>query len=167
VSGNNNDWTVSNLTSVDQSTDTCTNNFATLSPLTFSEGTLSEGNLEIDHNGSAGKFCASTFEVSQGKWYFEAKLLNYSSSSRPAIGLAQSHNSFRGGIYANTNYALFLPEGGAYESNSAHSVSGISTSPATNDIFMFAIDLDNLKFLPLNSLNFDKSTSSSLSDIIS
>tara|TARA_R100001079_G_scaffold68960_1_gene36221 strand:+ start:283 stop:1680 length:1398 start_codon:yes stop_codon:yes gene_type:complete len=146
VSGNNNDWTVSNLTSVDQSTDTCTNNFATLSPLTFSEGTLSEGNLEIDHNGSAGKFCASTFEVSQGKWYFEAKLLNYSSSSRPGIGIAQSHNSFRGGIYANTNYALFLPESSAYESNSAHSVSGIGVSPATNDIFMFAIDLDNLKF---------------------
>jgi len=146
TSGNDNHLAVSNLTAVDQSTDTCTNNFATLNPLTFSEGTLSEGNLEIDHNGSAGKFCASTFEVSQGKWYFEAKLLNYSSSSRPAIGLAQSHNSFKGGIYANTNYALFLPESGAYESNSANSVSGISISPASNDIFMFAIDLDNLKF---------------------
>ena len=73
------DFSTTGLAATDQSTDTCTNNFATLNPLTFSEGTLSEGNLEIDHNGSAGKFCASTFEVSQGKWYFEAKLLNYSS----------------------------------------------------------------------------------------
>ncbi len=145
-SGNDNDFTVNNLTSIDQSTDYPVVNFATLNPLTFSEGTLSQGNLEIDHNGSAGKFCASTFEVSQGKWYFEAKLLNYSSNSRPGIGLAQSNNSFKGIIGANNNYALFLPESGTYESNGGNSVTGISVSPASNDIFMFAIDLDNLKF---------------------
>jgi hypothetical protein len=31
-SGNGNNFTVNNLTSIDQSTDTCTNNFATLNP---------------------------------------------------------------------------------------------------------------------------------------
>ena len=48
VSGNSNNFTVNNLTSVDQSTDTCTNNFATMNPLnvptsnapTFTEGAL-------------------------------------------------------------------------------------------------------------------------------
>jgi hypothetical protein len=33
TSGNTNDWTVNNLTSIDQTTDTPTNNFATLNPL--------------------------------------------------------------------------------------------------------------------------------------
>ena len=33
VSGNNNDFTVNNLTAIDQSTDTCTNNFATINSL--------------------------------------------------------------------------------------------------------------------------------------
>ena len=43
----NHDFTVNNLTAIDQSTDTCTNNFATLNPLdNFYESTLSEGNLK-------------------------------------------------------------------------------------------------------------------------
>ena len=33
TSGNDNHFTVNNLTAIDQSTDTCTNNFATLNPL--------------------------------------------------------------------------------------------------------------------------------------
>jgi hypothetical protein len=33
VSGNGNDFTVNNLTSIDQTTDTPTNNFATLNPI--------------------------------------------------------------------------------------------------------------------------------------
>jgi len=33
VSGNDNDFTANNLTAIDQSTDTCTNNFATMNPL--------------------------------------------------------------------------------------------------------------------------------------
>jgi len=146
ASGLSNNFTVNNLTSIDQSTDTCVENYATLNPLTNSEATFSEGNLEIDQNGSAGRFTTSTFEFSQGKWYFECKLLNYNSDSRPTIGIAQSENSFRGIMFANNNYAALLPESGAYESNGGNSVSSISISPASNDIFMFAIDLDNLKF---------------------
>ena len=145
-SGLGNNFTVNNLTSIDQSTDTCVENYATLNPLTNSEATFSEGNLEIDQNGSAGRFTTSTFEFSQGKWYFECKLLNYNSDSRPTIGIAQSENSFRGIIFANNNHAALLPESGAYESNGGNAVSSISISPASNDIFMFAIDLDNLKF---------------------
>ena len=47
TSGNGNDFTVTNLTSVDQSTDTPSNNFATLNSLTnASYHTLAEGNLQ-------------------------------------------------------------------------------------------------------------------------
>jgi hypothetical protein len=48
TSGNGNDFTVNNLTSIDQTTDTPTNNFATMNPLT-SHGTvtLAEGNQKL------------------------------------------------------------------------------------------------------------------------
>ena len=40
----------------------------------------------------------------------------------------------------------FLPESDTYQSNSATAITNIDTSPATNDIYMWGIDLDNLKF---------------------
>jgi hypothetical protein len=49
VSGNGNDFTVNNLTAIDQTTDTPTNNFCTLNPLVYSTGsyTFSEGNCKL------------------------------------------------------------------------------------------------------------------------
>ena len=62
VSGNDNDFTVNNLTSIDQSTDTCTNNFATMNPLDnfFTGSTFSEGNLKIATGGSSLVYNTST-----------------------------------------------------------------------------------------------------------
>ena len=69
------DLTEVNLAATDQSTDTCTNNFATLNPLTIVAGaslTLSEGNLQF--NGTSTDAGAkATFGVSSGKWYWEVK----------------------------------------------------------------------------------------------
>jgi hypothetical protein len=59
TSGNSNDFTVNNLTSIDQTTDTPTNNFATLNPLSYNNQpggnyiTFSEGNLKAVGNSSA------------------------------------------------------------------------------------------------------------------
>jgi len=145
TSGNGNDFTATNLTATDQTTDTPTNNFATMNPLTNSEATFLEGNTEIDHNGSAGRFTVSTFEVNKAKWYFEAKLLNYGGDSRPNIGLGQSTNSFRGILLANNNHVSYLPESSNYQTNGGSSTT-VNTSPSSNDIYMFAFDLDNLKF---------------------
>jgi len=83
VSGNGNDFTVNNLTSLDQSTDTCSNNFATLNPLTIPSGaslTLSDGNLALNGN-STDAGAKSTFGVSSGKWYWEIKANKASSAS--------------------------------------------------------------------------------------
>ena len=70
-----NNFTVNNLTAADQSTDTCTNNYAVLNPLTIPNGaslTLSEGNLQF--NGTSTDAGAkATFGVSSGKWYWEVK----------------------------------------------------------------------------------------------
>jgi hypothetical protein len=79
VSGNSNTFSETNLATTDQSTDTCSNNFATLNPLASgvaiggSAGTFTEGNLFF--SGASSAWCATkgTFSVTQGKWYMEAK----------------------------------------------------------------------------------------------
>jgi len=75
VSGNSNNFTLNNLTSVDQSTDTCTNNFCTFNSLyNFNvDPTYSEGNCLLTFGGTWGGGKA-TMAVNKGKWYWEAKL---------------------------------------------------------------------------------------------
>ena len=78
VSGNGNNFTVNNLTSIDQSTDTCTNNFATFNALSKNDSgtiTFSNGNLTTAHSGSDSVYSSySTIGVSSGKWYTEFKV---------------------------------------------------------------------------------------------
>ena len=70
------DFTETNVAAIDQSTDTCTNNFCTLNALdnSFAGATLSEGNCKILCNGGSTSFITSTFGLTKGKWYWEAKL---------------------------------------------------------------------------------------------
>jgi len=69
TSGNDNHFAVNNLTAVDQSTDTCTNNFATMNPLDnfYGQGTFSEGNLQIAQSDASYASLTSTIGVSSGK----------------------------------------------------------------------------------------------------
>ena len=73
AAGSNN-FTVNNLTAIDQSISTPTNIFATGNPLFPSDGTIafSEGNLKLVSSGTNGGGL-STFGVSKGKWYIEVK----------------------------------------------------------------------------------------------
>ena len=146
TSGNDNHFDDANATATDVTTDTPTNNFNTLNPLTNDEQTFSEGNTKTVKGGNAGSFATSTFEVNKGKWYFESKLLNYSGDSRPTVGIAQSHNSYQGTLAgAPNNKAYYLLETSYYRSNAGSAVT-VNSSPATNDIYMWGVDLDNLKF---------------------
>jgi hypothetical protein len=80
VSGNGNNFTVNNLTSIDQTTDTPTNNFATLNPLqqvrSGSAGVFnfSNGNTTIGKTSdSIWRTGLSTLGVTSGKYYCELK----------------------------------------------------------------------------------------------
>jgi len=80
VSGTGNHLTSSGLTLIDQSIDTCTNNFATLNGLDFyhnstanTQSTLTEGSLYYQVASGNKGFARSTFGVSAGKWYFEVE----------------------------------------------------------------------------------------------
>jgi hypothetical protein len=82
VSGNTNNFTVNNLTAIDQTTDTCTNNFATMNPLAYrldsgvSLPTYSEGNTVVSYadDSGAGKSTMATIGFENGKWYWEYKV---------------------------------------------------------------------------------------------
>ena len=70
-SGNENDFTPTNLVATDQMVDSPTNNWCTLNPLMIanSAAVYSEGNLKAV--GGDGTGALGTFMVDAGKWYFE------------------------------------------------------------------------------------------------
>ena len=84
----NSDWTATNLAATDQSTDTCTNNFATLNILdpVQSDATYSEGNLKWATTTDGHFFWGrSTIGVSTGKWYAEFKATSIAEHSYVGI----------------------------------------------------------------------------------
>ena len=146
VSGNDNDFTVGNLTSVDQSTDTCSNNFATLDALASitDAPTFSDGNLTIDipNNGSFG--AQSTIGVSSGKWYAEFKLVATSDNDM-AVGVNSDGDAPRSDLGPGFGtHSTGYRETGTLAVNGTDDVS-YGNSYAVNDIVGIALDLDNNK----------------------
>tara|TARA_R100000995_G_scaffold80101_1_gene51638 strand:- start:370 stop:1860 length:1491 start_codon:yes stop_codon:yes gene_type:complete len=152
TSGNNNHFAVNNLTSVDQSTDTCTNNFATLnSLLPLHSSTFSEGNLKWTPSTASQYYWAnSTFGVSQGKWYMEAKLTT--AADHNVIGIsndqAQDNTSFLSGSGGegddNVAYQYGYKNSNGQSYNNA-SGSSYGNTYAQGDIIGMYVDLDNNK----------------------
>ena len=90
TSGNTNHLTVTALTATSQSTDTCTNNFATLNPLMNNKAnlpTITEGNLEVlAVSGSTWSVTPSTIGLPKsGKWYYEVEAVSGTSGDRAAF----------------------------------------------------------------------------------
>jgi hypothetical protein len=142
VSGNNNDWTVSNLTSIDQSTDTCTNNYATLNALDpYHEGTLSLGNLRLVQGVSSYSGLTSTIGVNTGKWYCEMKLVANGSARFGVMGSQPTSNSTTVGNTSDS-YAYFSNGSVAYKYNNSTNTSYGDTF-TNGDIIGIALDLDN------------------------
>jgi hypothetical protein len=141
VSGNGNNFTVNNLTSIDQTTDTPTNNFAVGNNLIPSLTTYSNGNLTVS-NGASWKASGSTLAVTQGKWYAEMKVDSFGGVGMffgvedmdlvniwSAVLVGTSVNG-RGYYYYGTVY-----------NNTAPSAFGASYT--TGDIIGCALDMDN------------------------
>ena len=139
VSGNGNNFTANNLTSVDQSTDTCTNNFTTLNSLANLTGspTFSEANLKVAGDNSANHNWQTTFVVSSGKWYWELKDL----TSSPDGSLLFYDQSISSGSHPGFGFVLNTKK---KVINGSVTGSAIGSS-AQNDIWSMALDLDNGK----------------------
>lgn len=165
TSGNGNDFTVNNLTSVDQSTDTCSNNFATLNPLDKGYTgtiTLSEGNLVTESSSGAGDTgLRSTIGVTTGKWYLEAKI---ASSNTIVIGDidARLQSNMNDGSPADDFYGIQrysdtktnLYNDGTFVSQNTAMWGGFTSS----DIISIALDLDNNKIFFAKNGSFKDSS---------
>ena len=155
VSGNGNDFTVNNLTAIDQTTDTPTNNYATWNPLnaynSTTVGTLSEGNLKISGTASDGGV-PSTIGVSTGKWYWETKYTTQAGGD-PVVGIINSSGASRmqsansGSVTSGSGvWCMFnLTSGGVGFQENGVFVSYPSSTLASGDILNIAIDVDAQK----------------------
>jgi len=150
VSGNGNDFAMRNLTAIDQSTDTCTNNFATYNSI-FGQGrqdllTYAEGNLSVtsSHTTGSDTTSTSTFAFDSGKWYAEFKLT--SSADGVYVGVATSNLNFtNSGIDTSGNSNCWITRGDDGTVRNNGSTAYFGTSFSNNDIIQIAIDMDNSK----------------------
>jgi len=143
TSGQDNHFAVSNLAATDVTTDTCTNNFATLNPLTQSEPgnspTFAEGNLKITMANFDTESVMATIGVTQGKWYWEVKGGWKTSNWGFGIEKASSSNTGFNVGYTSTSYSF--SQNGYKQNNS--SATQIDSGLSDGDIIGYALDLDN------------------------
>jgi len=144
TSGNDHHFTVSNLTAVDQSTDTCTNNFAVLANHSSDDLTLTEGRLKFENPSGGHRMVSSTIAPLQGKWYAEVKMTTEAQQTRVGIIDPEKflyntyiHNAGRGYAYKG--------EDGTIRFNDGTTDDDYGDTYTTGDIVGIAMDLDNHK----------------------
>ena len=75
TSGNDNHFDDANATATDVTTDTPTNNFATMNPLAKGvDATLAEGNCQIAYDNNDRSTSTANMGIANGKWYWEFKI---------------------------------------------------------------------------------------------
>ena len=149
-SGNNNTWTVNNLSVAsgagnDSLIDTPTNyeaasgnnggNYATLNPLNMhnSNNSFSNGNLEFTTSGSDGCLQESTIGMSSGKFYFEVVYSRSGTGQLAGIRKPGSRNYNDSYIYVGT----------ANKYTNGGSGAGYGATLAHGDVIGTAFDADN------------------------
>ena len=145
-SGNDNHFHVQGYSVQDNTTDTPTNNFATLDFVNrFRDVVLSEGSVQFDSNSSSGCSAVSTIAPSNGKWYVEAKIAPASSAGATiavAVGVSEVgkvpfNTTGQGASRPVVNYAY----GGGVEIDG----SGVDSEATyrAGDIIGIALNLDD------------------------
>jgi hypothetical protein len=142
------DFTESNLAATDQSTDTCTNNFATMNPLDnfYYNGTFSEGNLKGINGSSREASATATIAISNGKWFWEVQP---KTNVAPFIGIQQSPSAANtsSGASMSTNGYGYLKTGKVETSDGSGGSTVLAeyATYAADDIIGVAVDLDGNK----------------------
>tara|TARA_Y100000361_G_scaffold143877_1_gene151401 strand:+ start:369 stop:2867 length:2499 start_codon:yes stop_codon:yes gene_type:complete len=166
-SGNDNDFTVNNITSSGAGTDVLfdvpvngtqsdtgaggevSGNYCTLNPLTAYNFSLTQGNLTGASTGSAGGGVAATMGVSSGKWYWELSPTSLGSTFM-YVGV------FSGDKLSDPNGTIDYPSSSSAGSNSfgfrangSKRSNGSETSYGNSwgvgDVVGIAVDMDNGK----------------------
>jgi len=141
-SGNGNNFTPTNLASTDQTTDTPTNNFCTLNPLTpVVTHTLSEANLKSTNSSGTHGGANSTINYpTSGKWYHEVRI-NAEDSSK-GQGVAIGSNVYRTVTqWGNYNFIVGYMSDGTKHIDTGYSTYG--TAHNVGDIIGVAYNADD------------------------
>ena len=149
ASGESHNWTANNFTAIDQSTDTCTNNFATMNPLdNYRQAhAFSDGNLTVTTTNGSQSYSTSSILLTSGKWYVECKPV--SGGSEPEIGIANKMVLLNAGnnaqvSYNANGYGYRASDPGTVWYNGEYVTNSLVTY-ANGDIIGIALDLDNNK----------------------
>jgi len=163
TSGEDNHFAVTNLAATDITEDTCTNNFATFNPLFRSnfdnDGTFLEGNCQRDFTDNANRgYGMSTIGVTSGKWYWEIKVIG-SDVSRIGIGVGYDGLSAFTSPFYDNNPSLGMHFYSSASVSANGSTQSYGSAASANDIFMYALDMDNhLIWLGVNGSWFNSAT---------
>ena len=137
------DLTEVNLDATDQATDSPTNNFCTLNPLSnvpADTNTVSEGNCKWVMSAEG---TTSTFAMSTGKWYMEYKVgsptTNWTGVQEINADIATQYTS------ANKSATLYLGGATAYINGSNQGSGGYGSAWSSGDVGMLAFDADNAR----------------------
>src|SRR6056300_149045 len=160
-SGNGNNFTLNNITSADQATDTPTNNFCIMSPLWkyATSSTLTNGGTYISTTTAGWTGAKGSIGIQNGKWYWEVKSTNVSWSLFPAGIQTDGEDNISSGNAHSQNTTMALGTGSTYIKYVSGVESSVSTggvSMTTNNITGVALDLDSatktLKWFRNNTL---------------
>ena len=169
ASGSNN-WTSNNLAAIDQSLDTCTNNYNILNPFLMSsyESQLSDGNLQTAASDVRGRFHnIGTIGFDSGKYYAEFKMTGGTyqtvgvcteASFTTASTLIQSGLNYLG--QSNSlSYIYYVSDGDVWANGT---ITSVGDTLATDDILGVYVDLDNHKLYFSKNGTLQSSTGISL-----
>jgi hypothetical protein len=150
ASGNNNDFAVTNLTSIDQTTDTCVENFCTFNPEVNAAGnnlTLTEGDLKVTSGDNNWNAAVGTIAVNSGKWYWEVKIINATYNYNHGVfSLNTGDINNTSNPMNQTGYSGFYNfDGGETRIDDTVSTSDFGTF-AANDILGFYLNADDNQF---------------------
>jgi len=168
VSGNNNDWTVANLTAHDQMLDSPTfgdgsngGNFCTINPMAQQGGStidrsgdLSEGNLlQVLSGSESGPTATMGFNsTSGGKWYWEVHINTFKAGG--IIGIVNEKFNIDSEICYNSPgsptgadaIGIYFDTGNVYAGvQDGGTSSGYGDQLANGDVIGVAVDVDNAK----------------------
>ena len=120
TSGNGQTFTLQNISSADQSTDTPTNNFCTWNPLWnyASYPKITEGATKVRIDDSTDEGAKSTIGLTNGKWYWEAKPVGTIGSQYIGIQTDGDSNIYSNANSLLNNYTMAINPTGRYYSYS-------------------------------------------------
>jgi hypothetical protein len=141
TSGGTNHFTPTNLAATDITTDTPTNNFATLNSLNNFEGaTLSEGNTKaVTPAGSQNGLVPATMGVQNGKWYWEVKV---STTQYVAVGII-ADDKLHKAYLTDSNSSTRIVKGDDGTKHSSNSAGGNYMAAYEGSILQVALNLDD------------------------